>query len=345
MGGMYHGAIPHATGPMPALPPLCRTAALSLAAALAGLLAGCQERAPAGWSGYAEGDYIYVAAPLSGRLDTLAVQAGQQVAQGAVLFTLDSEPERAARGEAGARLAAAEAQAANLASGKRPDEIAVLTAQLVQARAQAQLAQSTLARQRLLVAQGFISAATLDNLESAQRQAQGHAAEIEAALRVARLPGRAAERAAAQAQARAASEAVRQSEWSTRQKQQAAPAAGQVADTYFRAGEFVGAGQPVLALLPPSHIKARFFVPEAEIATLAPGDAVQLACDGCGAPIAARVSRIATQAEYTPPVIYSNAQRAKLVFLVEARPSLQDAPRLRPGQPLDVRRTLAAKTP
>jgi len=328
---------------MPRTPALRLAAALALGLALA--LGGCGERAAPGWSGYAEGDYIYVAAALPGRLETLAVQAGQQVAQGTPLFTLDSEPERAAHEEAGARLAAAQAQAGNLATGRRADEIAVLTAQLAQARAQAQLARSSLARQRQLVAQGFTSAATLDGLESGARQAQSRVDELEAALRVARLPGRPEERAAAQAQARAADEALRQSDWSVRQKRQTAPAAGQVADTYFRAGEYVGAGQPVLALLPPSHIKARFFVPEAEIATLAPGDAVQLACDGCGAPIAARVRRIATQAEYTPPVIYSNAQRAKLVFLAEAYPDPRDAPRLRPGQPLDVRRAPPAKAP
>ena len=120
-----------------------------------------------------------------------------------------------------------------------------------------------------------------------------------------------------------------------------APADAQVAETFYRLGEWVGAGQPVLALLPPTQIKARFFVPETDVATLKAGDVVQLSCDGCGTPIAARVSRIATQAEYTPPVIYSNAQRAKLVFMVEARPDAADAPRLKPGLPLDVRRAAA----
>lgn len=320
--------------------PTIRRPVLTLWLALA--LAGCQERSAPGWSGYAEGDYLYIAPALPGRIAALAVQAGQQVDQGAPLFTLDSEPERAQEGQARAKLAAAQAQAANLAHGKRPDEIAQIQAQLAQAHAAAQLAQSNLARQRQLVAQGFISAATLDSLASGARQAQDHVAELEAALRVARLPGRPAERAAAAAQAQAADQALRQSDWSQRQKQLDAPATGQVADVFFRAGEYVGAGQPVLSLLPPANVKARFYVPEDQIATLAPGDAVQLACDGCGALIAARVSRIATQAEYTPPVIYSNAQRAKLVFLVEARPAVQDAPRLRPGQPLDVRR---ASTP
>jgi len=95
---------------------------------------------------------------------------------------------------------------------------------------------------------------------------------------------------------------------------------------------------PVLALLPPANRKARFYVGEAELASLAPGQRVAITCDGCGATIGARISRIAAQPEYTPPVIYSNAQRAKLVFMVEARPEPADAPRLHPGQPLEVRR-------
>jgi HlyD family secretion protein len=109
-----------------------------------------------------------------------------------------------------------------------------------------------------------------------------------------------------------------------------------VADTFFRPGEFVAAGQPVVALLPPANLKARFFVPEGELAGIALGSAVTLQCDGCGAPIAARISHIATRPEYTPPVIYSNEQRSKLVFMAEAKPAPADAARLRPGQPLTV---------
>ncbi|MBX3607121.1 MAG: HlyD family efflux transporter periplasmic adaptor subunit [Piscinibacter sp.] len=317
-----------------------RRRAAQLAALLAApiALAGCDARAPAGWSGYAEGDYVYVAAPLAGRLETLAVHAGQPVQRGALLFTLDDEAERAARDEALARAASARAQAADTESGRRRDEIAVTEAQLAQARAQAALAATELARQQQLLAQGFVSQARIDDAQTAVTQARARVAELEAALRVARLPARADTRAAAVAQAEAASQAVRASDWRTEQKQQHAPVDAQVADTYFHAGEFVPAGQPVLALLPPAAVKARFYVPEDQIATLAAGQRVTLACDGCGTPIPARVSRIATRAEYTPPVIYSNAQRARLVFLVEAQPDAQDAPRLRPGQPLDVHR-------
>lgn len=313
-----------------------------LAAAVAALACACTPAPPAAWSGYVEGDYVYVSAPIGGTLVALSVQAGQDVKRGAALFALDPEPEQAARDEALARLASARAEAADADKGRRPDEIAVTSGQLAQARAAEMLARSELARAQELLVQRFVSEARVDDARSSFAQAQARVRELEAAERVTRLPARADTRSAAAARAEAAQQALRQSEWRERQTRALAPADAQVADTYFRPGEVVTAGQPVVALLPPPNVKARFFVPEAEIATLAAGQAVALSCDGCGAPIAARVTHIATRAEYTPPVIYSNVQRAKLVFLVEARPAPADAPRLRPGQPLDVRRAAAA---
>ncbi len=321
------------------------TLRVPLLLALLLMVSACSEKPPRGWSGYAEGDYLYIAAPLAGRLESLAVQAGQNVAKDAILFVLDSESERGARDEAAARLASARAQASNTDKGRRSDEIAVTEGQLAQAQAAASLARSDLARQQQLVTQGFISRARLDDAASAVNQAQARVDELSAALRVARLPARVDERLATHATATAAVEALRQAEWRTQQKQQVAPAGAVVADVFFRPGEFVAAGQPVLALLPPENLKARFFVPEAEIATVAAGQAVRVNCDGCAAPIAAHITRIATQAEYTPPVIYSNAQRAKLVFMVEARPDQAVPARLHPGQPLDVQPMHSRPTP
>lgn len=308
-------------------------------------LAACGGRPADSWSGYADADFVYVASPLAGTLSVLSVAAGQQVKANQPLFTLESESEHAARAEADARLAAAAYQAANTDKGKRPVEVAVNQAQLSQARAQADLAQRDLTRKRELLARAFISQAQVDEAQATLEQAQARVAELASGVAVARLPARVDERAAAEAQVEAARQVLRQSEWREQQKQQFAPAAAQVADTFFRPGEFVAAGQPVVSLLPPANIKARFFVPETEVATIALGQPVTLQCDGCGAPIAARVSFIATRPEYTPPVIYSNEQRSKLVFMVEARPQPADATRLRPGQPLDVRRAPAAATP
>jgi HlyD family secretion protein len=112
------------------------------------------------------------------------------------------------------------------------------------------------------------------------------------------------------------------------------PVAGPVEQIYYRAGEMVPAGKPVVALLPPGNLKVRFFVNEATLPKLKIGDPIAVSCDGCGEGITARISFIARSSEFTPPVIYSMDERSKLVFLIEAR--TQTPERLRVGQPVSV---------
>jgi len=120
-------------------------------------LAACSSKQDDGWSGYADADYVYIAAPLGGTLAALNVKAGDAVTKGKPLFALEDEAERAAREEASARLAAAQYQAADTDKGKREQEVAVNQAQLAQAKAQAELARNDLARKRELMAKGFIA--------------------------------------------------------------------------------------------------------------------------------------------------------------------------------------------
>jgi HlyD family secretion protein len=82
-------------------------------------------------------------------------------------------------------------------------------------------------------------------------------------------------------------------------------------------------------------------VPETELPKLAIGDEVRVTCDNCGPDLTAKIYFIATNAEYTPPFIYSLDERNKLVYLVQARPARPDA--LRVGQPVSV--YFDAKTP
>jgi HlyD family secretion protein len=112
------------------------------------------------------------------------------------------------------------------------------------------------------------------------------------------------------------------------------PVSGSVEQIYFRVGEMVPAGKPVVALLPPDNLKVRFFVNEAVLPHVKLGDAVKIQCDGCAADLTAIVSFMSRTSEFTPPVIYSIEERAKLVFLIEARPQRPD--RLRVGQPVSV---------
>ncbi len=116
-----------------------------------------------------------------------------------------------------------------------------------------------------------------------------------------------------------------------------ATAAGNIEDTYFHAGEYVAAGTPVVSLLPPENVKVRFFVPQAKLPSFAIGDKIVLRCDGCESPVKAVIVFIASQSEYTPPIIYSVGSRDKLVFRIEAKPETF-TPALRPGLPVDIER-------
>ncbi len=131
--------------------------------------------------------------------------------------------------------------------------------------------------------------------------------------------------------------ALAKAKWSFDQKQQSAPMATQVHDTLYRQGEYVAAGNPVVVLLPPENLKVRFFVPQENLPKIKIGQTVSIHCDGAAKDFSATVNYIATQAEYTPPVIYSRETRASMVFMIEAKISPADAADARPGQPADVR--------
>lgn len=315
---------------------------LLAAAGIAASLAACSEPPSDRFPGYAEADYVRISPALAGTLLQVPLKKGDAVKRGAPAFVLEQESETAARAEAAFRVQSAEATLANLKKGKRPDEIAAAQAQLAQAQAAARLSAADLARQTRLIDAHFISAARLDEARAATVRDQARVRELQAQLRVLQLGARSDEIAAAEQQRNAAQAQLAQLAWRVAQKSQTAPVDGIVDDVLYQQGEWVPAGSPVVSLLPANTIKARFFVPETMLGKLHIGQAASVLCDGCSAPIAATVSFIAHDAEYTAPLIYSKENRATLVFMVEARPALNDAYLLHPGQPLEVR--LAAST-
>jgi HlyD family secretion protein len=288
--------------------------------------------------GYVEGEYVYVGAPVAGRLATLYVARGDQVAAGAPLFQLDRSSEQPARDEAAARLARAEATLADLRKGKRPSELESIEAQLAQAKAMLELSEVALKRRQQLVETRAASREAVDEANAAYERDKARVAELEAELKTAQLGARADEIQAAEAEVTAARAQLAQADWRLAELSQAAPRAGAVVDTLYRLGEWVAAGAPVVSLLPPENVKVRFFVPEPRLGAIEVGHEVQVSCDACGPDLTAVISYVSPDAEYTPPVIYSREMRAKLVYLVEAKPRQPAA--LRPGQPVDV--TLAA---
>lgn len=302
------------------------------------LMAACSSNSPQQqFQGYAEAEYVRIAVPFSGNLNLLAVRRGAQVKAGDPLFALEQENEVQAKREALERVHQAQARLENLKKGRRPEEIAAIAAQESQALAELRFSEAQLQRYEKLLVEGVVTRERFDAAKTTFERDKAKVQELAAQLAVASRVGRPDEINAAAADVEAARAMLAQAEWRLAQKAVKAPLDGLIAETLFNQGEWVPAGSPVISLLPPRNIKVRFFVPETVVGGLRTGHTVFITCDGCKDRLAAKISYMSPQAEYTPPVIYSKENRDKLVFMVEAFPTPEDAVKLHPGQPVDVR--------
>jgi HlyD family secretion protein len=319
---------PFASGRLPLL--------LAIAAAFAVSLVGCRRPASDHFQGYLEGEFIYVGSPLAGRLEKLAVTKGTRVPAEAPLFTLEHAAESALQQQAAEQLTSAQARLADLRKGSRPSELAALDARLAQARAAAELSQLELTRQNELLKANVIATSDNDRARLTHERNTAIVAELSAQLDTAKLGARSDTIAAAEAEVAGASAAKSRADWGVSQKSQTAPREALVFDTLYREGEFIAAGQPVVSLLPAENLKVRFFVPEEKFSSLKAGQSVHVAITGRDKPLEGHISFLSPRPEYTPPVLYNRENRAKLVFLIEALFSAEDARDLHPGQPVEV---------
>jgi len=261
------------------------------------LLCACGNEKPPAWLGYGEGDNSFIGAPQPGWLAHLGVRRGQIVKRGQFLFSLDDVHETAARDQA----------AANLAQAK---------ASLAQEQANLVYTQTELKRQAGVAKVNAGVPSTFDQTLASFRESQAHITQLEGQI--------------VQMQA-----ALADAEYQLSQRRIVAQVDGQVQDIYFFQGEYVPATTPVVSVLPPANIFVRFFVPETEFAHVKLGQTVAITCDGCAPNMTAKITFIAQQEEFTPPVIFSVGNKEKLVFKLEAR-----APgglKLNPGEPVEVR--------
>lgn len=288
------------------------------------------------YNGYVEGDYVYVAPLSAGRIVSIAVNEGEHVVAGQLLMSLDDTTERAALRGAEARVAVASANLDNLKTGRREDEIEVIRASLARAKADQQLAKTTLARSSQLLERNLVPVAQLDAQQAALDSADALVLQLIAELRVAELPARDAQQLAAEATLTASKADADLARSSLDNRIILSPTNGLVERVFFDAGEVAATAAPAMAILPPGKLKALFFVPEPERAEFSIGDVLNMTCDGCADGLTVRVTRMASDPQHTPPIIYSREERSRLVFRAEA--ILQDAPNLLPGQPVTLTR-------
>jgi HlyD family secretion protein len=220
------------------------------------------------FEGWVEAYFVFVGPDEAGRVETLPVREGDEVKEGAPLFALDADLQRAAVME---------------------NEAAVTNAKV------------TFDRAKELLQRSVGSQKSYDDAEAALRTAQARLNSAKTRLD---------------------------------RRSMSSPATGTVQEIYFRVGELVQPGRPIVSILPPGNTRVRFFVPQEALPKLHIDDKVAVRCDGCADDLVARVSFISAQAEFTPPVIYSQEERARLVFRIEAIP--EQPRKLRVGQPVTV---------
>lgn len=300
------------------------------------LIGACSFNSGSTYQGYVEGEFVYVASPYGGRLDELKVERGQNVQRNAPLFFLESVDEREAVKQAQENLKAAEAQLADLKKGKRTTELDVVKAQIAQAAANEKNSFLQLKRDEVQYEAGGIAKAQLDNANYLHIADAQKVKELEEQLASSELPAREDQIEAQAAQVSALQAALAQADWRLAQKSISATRTGLIFDTIYRIGEWVPAGQPVIQMLPPENVKVRFFVYEKQLGALKLNTPIKIKVDNIKKPFSGKITYISSQAEYTPPVIYSNETRSKLIYMVEARPESSEALTLHPGQPVQV---------
>lgn len=301
-------------------------------------LTGCKHREEFELNGYVEAEPVLVASSQSGTLTELHAAKGDWVKPEALLFNLEQVNELAQVAEAQATYQRLTAIVEDNIKGKRPEEMAALEAELDSAKASLKLSEIELKRQADLIKSGYTSKSNLDILTAQRDKNLALVSELNAQIKLAELGARQDLIEASKEEANAAKARLAQAQWRLDQKNLLlnTPHQARVEDIYFRLGEWVPAGTPVMKLQMLEFIKARFFVPEAMLPKIKLGQKIKILCDGCQQDFFATISFISDQVEFTPPVIFSEQNRERLVFMVEATPLSTEAVYLKAGQPIQI---------
>lgn len=228
------------------------------------------------FQGYTEGKFVYISSPIGGTLELLKVDSGQSVAQGDPLFSLEQDLESAAMEEARETLQQTEHNLDDLRKGLRAPDLEAIKARREQAEEYLKLSEKEYQRRVQLFKNSSISEDELERTRTDFHIAEQKVEQVRAELESGGLGGREDLIRAAESRVKAAEARLVQIRWTLDQKTKTAPVGGLVFDTNYQQGEWVGAGRPEVALLPPENIKIRFFVPERLIKRLHPGQEVEV---------------------------------------------------------------------
>ena len=272
------------------------------------------------WLGWIEADIRYIGGSRTARLTEKSVEEGDKIQAGQMLFSFASDIEKVAVSAARAKFNRSEAALSLAKSAQdRKEQRDALKATREEAEAELIYAEQSLKRARFLYKKQAGTRATLDKAIKAYAQAKAARNKINVRIKLGELPQRDQQIEQAKQEVVVAKAELASAQAALALKTVVAPTTGLIEETYYRVGEVVPAGRPVVSLLTPETIRVEFFIPEAERARVKIGDTIKVTCDGCRAQNA-RISFIAQDAEYTPPQIFSREERSKMVYRAKAIP-------------------------
>ncbi|WP_440617748.1 HlyD family secretion protein [Cysteiniphilum sp. 6C5] len=286
--------------------------------------------------GYIEANLSYISSSVSGRLVSLDVHKGQLIKKGQLLFTLEKAPYQLQTEVDKASVLANQYTYEDLLTGKRRPYIDQVEAEIKKAQADLEYARLSYERSQTLIKDGSISQQAYDLDLSKYNQAVAQLETLKAELVTYKLKAREKQIQSAKAKVVSSQKNQALSQWYADQTNIVAKSNAMVFDTYYWPNEEVQSYKPIVSLLIPEQIKLIFYVPEPDLHQIAIGQMVYFRVDGLGQNNSATISYVSPEAEYTPPVIYSQSTRADLSFKVEAKIDKKAMKNWHPGQPVSV---------
>lgn len=306
------------------------TSALLLAAAAAALLGWGPWREQGLGEGFVSGNgrieatEIAIATKLAGRVEKILVAEGEFVKAGQPLAQMQIESLQAQREEALARLQQAQqaVSGAEVQVAQQEANYQATLAVVAQRESDLDTAQRRLPRSEKLAQEGFFSSQLLDDDRAKVRSLQASVSAAKSQAKAAQVGISAARNqiSGAQANVRALEATLARIDVELADSELKSPRDGRVQFLVAQPGEVLGGGGRVLNLVDLSDVYMTFFLPETVAGRVALGSDVRIVLDA--APqfvIPAKVSFVASTAQFTPKTVETASERQKLMFRVRAQ--------------------------
>jgi HlyD family secretion protein len=245
-------------------------------------------------NGRLESEQVEIATKLPGRIAEVLVKEGELVDQGQVLARMDIS-------ELQAQLQGAEAQERRAIQSK-----ALAEAVIAQRESERAFAQEEIDRVETLHGKGFATTQSLDQKRSTLLVAQAALNAAKANLNDALAAIDAAKADSARIQTNIDDMELK------------APRRGRIEYKLAQAGEVLGAGSRVLTLIDLTDVYMTVFVPSSVATRLAYNDDARLILDAIPQYVVpAKVTFIASEAQFTPKTVETREEREKLMFRIK----------------------------